>query len=231
MGIRFACPECHDSLNIKLDLAGRRSKCPRCGSRFRIPLKDQPFADPLSDASLRPEQNTSPKLERGTAQTAASMLPNPEPANGGVATLSVPLPALPPVPTEDPLLELPTASWYVRPQTGGQYGPAAADIMRQWLGENRIGATALVWREGWTMWRNAAEVFPQLANTTTAPPTTGFSSPSQKVGGPDFSTSHERGLLTDRKRLLAKRRAMTLAILAGVSVLLVLVLLGILFLR
>ncbi len=51
MGIRFACSACSEALNIKNELAGRRSKCPKCGQRFRIPLQDQQFADPLEEDS------------------------------------------------------------------------------------------------------------------------------------------------------------------------------------
>jgi hypothetical protein len=52
--------------------------------------------------------------------------------------------------------------WYVRPATGGQFGPATGEIMRQWLREGRIGADSLVWREGWKDWQDASEIFPQL---------------------------------------------------------------------
>ena len=55
------------------------------------------------------------------------------------------------------------AVWYVRPTSGGQFGPANAEIMRAWLVEGRIGAESLVWREGWRDWREAGGVFPQLA--------------------------------------------------------------------
>jgi hypothetical protein len=63
---------------------------------------------------------------------------------------------------KDPIDEAPSAVWYVRPPTGGQYGPAAANVMRAWLAEGRVGATSLVWRAGWPEWRSAADVFPQL---------------------------------------------------------------------
>jgi len=59
--------------------------------------------------------------------------------------------------------EAPNAVWYVRPSAGGQYGPATADVMRAWLAEGRIAYDTLVWREGWRDWREAGEVFPQLA--------------------------------------------------------------------
>lgn len=62
----------------------------------------------------------------------------------------------------DPLAEAPNAVWYVRPASGGQYGPATAEVMRTWLAEGRIGADTLVWREGWRDWQQAAGVFPQL---------------------------------------------------------------------
>lgn len=62
----------------------------------------------------------------------------------------------------DPLAEAPGSVWYVRPPSGGQFGPASAEVMRNWLDEGRVGSDALVWREGWQDWREAAETFPQL---------------------------------------------------------------------
>lgn len=62
----------------------------------------------------------------------------------------------------DPLAEGGAVVWYVRPASGGQYGPATSDVMRGWLTEGRVPADSLVWREGWRDWQQAAEVFPQL---------------------------------------------------------------------
>ena len=77
----------------------------------------------------------------------------------------------------DPIAEAPDAVWYVRPPTGGQFGPADATIMRRWLAEGRVGADALVWREGWPEWKSAGPVFPSFAGaefpgtvTATVPP-------------------------------------------------------------
>jgi len=61
----------------------------------------------------------------------------------------------------DPLAESPQAVWYVRPRSGGQYGPASADVLRSWIGEGRVAGDSLVWREGWPQWQLASEVLPQ----------------------------------------------------------------------
>ena len=62
---------------------------------------------------------------------------------------------------DDPLAT-PDAVWYVRPPSGGQYGPARSEVMRKWLDEGRVSADSLVWREGWEQWQKAGPVFPEL---------------------------------------------------------------------
>jgi hypothetical protein len=52
--------------------------------------------------------------------------------------------------------------WYVRPPSGGQFGPATGDLMRTWLTEGRVSADSLVWREGWRDWQEAGTVFSKL---------------------------------------------------------------------
>ena len=71
------------------------------------------------------------------------------------------LPQAKPLP-DDPLDEAPDSVWYVRVSDGGQYGPATAEVMRQWMEEGRIGGDCLVWREGWRDWREALDTFPSL---------------------------------------------------------------------
>jgi hypothetical protein len=80
-----------------------------------------------------------------------------------------PTPSAPPAPPAppsagppDPLTEAPDSVWYVRPPSGGQFGPAPSNVMRGWLPEGRISADSLVWREGWRDWQEAIGVFPQL---------------------------------------------------------------------
>lgn len=68
--------------------------------------------------------------------------------------------------------EAPDASWFVRPVSGGQFGPADANTMKSWLSEGRIGRDSYVWREGWDDWENAEKVFElefQGANAASEP--------------------------------------------------------------
>jgi hypothetical protein len=102
-----------------------------------------------------PGQEYRPQEHRPSAPTQppAGVAPVPEPIlpkpNGRPAAA-------------DPLAEAGDVVWYVRPAAGGQFGPASSEVMRSWLGENRVVADSLVWREGWPDWRQAGKVFPQL---------------------------------------------------------------------
>ncbi len=68
----------------------------------------------------------------------------------------------------DPIVEAPSAVWYVRTNAGAQFGPARGDMMRQWLDERRVGPDYLVWREGWPEWKRASAVFARLAAMSAA---------------------------------------------------------------
>jgi len=81
----------------------------------------------------------------------------------------------------DPFLTAGDVVWYVRPPSGGQYGPATVNIMRQWLVEGRISTDTLVWREGWRDWQLASVVFPQLQ---VSDPVAEVSNADDQVGQP-----------------------------------------------
>ncbi len=55
--------------------------------------------------------------------------------------------------------EAPQAIWYVRPPSGGQYGPAEGHLFYTWLQDNRVSPDSLVWRDGWPQWQLAGDVF------------------------------------------------------------------------
>jgi hypothetical protein len=96
----------------------------------------------------------------------AAVVPTAGPATDFTAQLeglAVTSPASASTGLPDPLVEAPDAVWYVRPPSGGQFGPAAGSVMKDWLQEGRISGDSLVWREGWRDWQEAMSVFPQLA--------------------------------------------------------------------
>jgi len=151
MGIKFHCPKGH-KLNVKAFLAGKKGVCPKCGTKVRIPLQ--------SEAGL---------VDSDLEETDASHAPAKSNGSGAVtapAALAAVAPATNRSPSgsdgNDPIAEAPAAIWYVRPPTGGQYGPAKGDIMRKWISEGRVSSDSLVWREGWTDWQNAGKLFPTL---------------------------------------------------------------------
>ena len=139
MGIRFLCPNGH-KLNVKSYLSGKKAICPKCGVRVVVPSA-------LSEDDEADEESDSSvtvaALDTGAAVDAST--------------------------DGDAIDESPAAVWYVRPATGGQFGPASSDIMRAWIKEGRVGASSLVWRAGWPEWRSAAATFPQLGTLLASP--------------------------------------------------------------
>ncbi len=55
--------------------------------------------------------------------------------------------------------------WYVRPRSGGQYGPTNRQMVDQWIEEGRVADDTYVWCEGWPTWQLASYVFPKLQVT------------------------------------------------------------------
>lgn len=168
MGIKFHCPNGH-KLNVKTFLAGKKGVCPKCGTKFRIPGESEPG---LIDSDLEEGDAGASGIKGGNGAPAG--LPQPviatATATAGGPAKSAGSTATAYVPGGDPIAEGPQLVWYVRPPTGGQFGPAKGDIMRTWLSEGRVTGDSLVWREGWTDWQSAGKVFPTLESTATEQP-------------------------------------------------------------
>jgi hypothetical protein len=171
MGIKFSCPNGH-KLNVKTFLAGKRAICPKCGARVIVPQHSEgEQTSPGDSMATDPALTASTSIEIVIDETAAHLQASP-PTRVVVAAPQKPAAA-------DAIAEAPGAVWYVRPSTGGQFGPASADVMRSWLDDGRVSATSLVWRAGWADWQSAASVFPQLAS---APEPPGIA-PTTSTGG------------------------------------------------
>lgn len=126
----------------------------------------------------------------------------------------------------DPIDEAPQAIWYVRPPSGGQYGPARGDVMRKWIGEGRVSPDSLVWREGWGDWRTATESFPSLGMVTPPMPAPVTPATYAASGTPAYST----GPIRPKRRNSTAMAITIVAVLGlmcvGLFVTLILVLLG-----
>ena len=175
MGIRFVCESCNHKLHVKTFLAGKRGICPHCDARVRIPETE--------DSSRRTqvtEQRAANRVvthENGgnlaSDVESVSVAPQVHDVGAGEVSQQHPqaigppvLPAAPNPPVAkdiDPINEAPAANWYVRPPSGGQFGPASGEILRSGIREGRVTADSLVWREGWEDWVAAEARFSSLS--------------------------------------------------------------------
>jgi len=164
MGIKFRCPNGH-KLNVKAHQAGKKGYCPKCKTQVNIPLKStrKGKAEREAERLAAEAQATAPTATVSPAGTAPAPMP--------VATRITPLPEVPTtslpsspsMATTDPLASNPDLVWYVRSTSGDQFGPAKGELFNAWIQEGRVGTDSLVWQEGWEDWKQAGEVFPQLA--------------------------------------------------------------------
>ena len=169
MGIRFFCPQGH-KLNVKSFLAGKMGICPHCDARVKIPLTStRPSSKAINrdvegHAEALPLASPLEDLDQVLAVAEAGIPGNPREALPRTLPESVSADP-PPRGSADPLKESPEAQWYVCPEPGGQnYGPATAEVMRQWVQEGRVQGEHLVWREGWENWQRAGDCFAHLDN-------------------------------------------------------------------
>ena len=126
MGVRFECPAGH-KLHVKAELAGKRGICPECGAKFIVP-------------SFSGERVAE---DNGAATTSTVVVNSP-----AASTITPPpVPGAPPPPPAEP------TAWYIRPASGGQFGPAGDDVFAQWIAEGRVSTDCWVWRNGWADWK------------------------------------------------------------------------------
>lgn len=239
MGIRFACHVCGKRLNIKRDLAGKRGVCPSCSNRFRIPWEDSEKSIPLESAvtvgaaASEDRSTVSAGTQLAASGSAVATLPRSStPDMIEQALADTPNPRVTDFPSSI-LDEDPAATWYVRPPSGGQYGPASSEILREWIAQGRVASTALLWRDGWPQWREACETLPELAqrlpngsvgsrtsSTKSSSHRTSTSASSPQLAGQSTVGSERRGRSAKRVMLIGVLSAVALALL-GLLVILV----------
>jgi len=187
MGIRFYCTDCGRRLNIKAFLAGKRGICPHCDARVHIPFESQIPADA---PKYRPASAGKATVAQLAVPATGDNIEQDDIEQDDVEQ-DIGLPQV----SADPIAEAPDAVWYVRPPSGGQYGPARGDVMRRWVEEGRVSSDSMVWREGWADWQLAGPVFPTLGGSQPVEESLGIGRPAelapsfQAVGDVERSTS------------------------------------------
>lgn len=170
MGVRFACHACGRRLNVKSELAGRRGICPTCSVRFRVPAHDTQTSTPV-DASEAPSPDDSSVPTRSSAQAPQNQRSDVAQAAIGSGASGRTTASQQSTqaqredsgsrqPSLDEVLGGTSATWYVRPSSGGQFGPADGPTLSQWISEGRVADSAMLWRDGWPEWRIARSVLP-----------------------------------------------------------------------
>jgi hypothetical protein len=211
VGIRFQCHHCDFELHVKDFQAGRRGRCPECQGRFRVPQQSANYSLAL-DGETNPHALATAVVAK-TASHASSpvaaveslrQLDGVENAETPVVSqtsdtpsnLASPAPQgtmlSPMVPRA--IADAAAGIWYVRPTSGGQFGPAESPTFVQWLQEGRISRDALVWRDGWPEWLSGAQAFPDyfgpslpVPNSTGNAAALGVTPPSGEPGTPQTS--------------------------------------------
>ncbi|MDR0704765.1 MAG: DUF4339 domain-containing protein [Planctomycetaceae bacterium] len=155
MGIRFFCPNGH-KLNVKEYLAGKAGFCPECGARLIIPLQSTRKSNKELN-ELQERQENVPNVDSISSATPAQ--PQPPETN---STTTETAPIANPNEIINPILQDQTVVWYVQVLGGEQYGPVNGQTIHAWIQERRMKPSMLVWREGWTNWLEAKNVFTEL---------------------------------------------------------------------
>ena len=164
MGIKFLCPNGH-KLNVKTFLAGKRAICPKCQARVIVPMSSAGAdSEPAGGSTILTSEDMAaagiPPVGPVTVVGACRWrLARAGRDRGGPGQR-----ALARLRSDCRSARAPSGTCD-RP-AGGQFGPASGDVMRAWIQEGRVGASSLVWRAGWSDWRQAAATFPQLAALT-----------------------------------------------------------------
>lgn len=103
----------------------------------------------------------------------------------------------------DPIEANPSAMWYVRPTSGGQFGPATGELMKKWMAEGRVSPDAYVWQDGWPDWKLANQVFQEYASSSSV------SAINHSASSGTGSTDGIPDSLAIRTRIQRKKRRQT----------------------
>jgi hypothetical protein len=234
MGIRFACHHCNYSLHVKDFQGGKRGRCPECKGQFRIPNQDAAYSAELEESGNK----SSDLSEAGTISYESDVLQSPSlektdaskgevPNNNSISpftTVTAPHSEMPRMPQI--LADSIGAKWFVRPPTGGQFGPATSQLLLDWIKERRVTSDSFLWKEGTADWELASQLLPELypEAATKIPPSVmeleastalfvGASSTSNDGSKPSSAS----GQLLAKKRAQKRKQQLAIVIVLGLA--------------
>jgi hypothetical protein len=263
MGIRFTCHHCSYAMHVKDFQAGKRGKCPHCNKSFRIPVESTDYSIPILDGKSEsmadaPARSTAVISRSVAKETHATSQSEPsDQTQSPVASSAKPQSdkrssrpsgtnTSNPQNIPNAFASAPNAAWYVRPPSGGQYGPADQQLLQLWILENRVTGDSLLWREGQTQWIPSATLLPELYSSeslsqsdapanhpTSNEPTKTKPDTSFTIARPTTTVSSASTANLAAQRKIRKRRQQWIAIsiLAIVSLGLCVGLIAVLFLK
>jgi hypothetical protein len=156
MGIRFKCHHCQAPLNIKTELANKRGVCPQCQGKFRIPSESQGHSLSL-DQSASTLSNPTPIAESDLARSGAKKLERKQVSGVSLPSQATETDASSDTPNRDS--HAGELLYFVRPPSGGEYGPANKMTIELWIAQRRITGETLICQIGSSQWKKAKEVF------------------------------------------------------------------------
>lgn len=125
--------------------------------------------DAISNETDTPTKNSTEKSARPKKATAASQ----KQSNADQQILN-------PIDKNVPALsekEMPAAlsaaldaKWFVRPPSGGQFGPASPQLLMEWVAERRVTSDSFLWCEGMPQWQAATDLIPELVSPESRKP-------------------------------------------------------------
>ncbi len=188
MGIRFSCHMCNHALHVKDFQAGKRGRCPNCNGAFRVPMKDADNSKSLDDQLqsnagtmvAESKSKTATKADKPTRKSSVhgEALLVPPTGKGANTTADKPAERFARAPSSKPteskktsesksfdtpkILETHADSkWFVRPPSGGQFGPAQTRLLLDWINERRVTGDSLIWCDGMSQWQLASQIIPE----------------------------------------------------------------------
>ncbi|MEQ1829465.1 MAG: DUF4339 domain-containing protein [Pirellula sp.] len=176
-GKRGRCPECKGAFRIPnadashslgldsdlstdsvaLDLIGNASNQATLSVASKTSSNKSSSSIPRENANgANPSDPASNSMAPPTTQPPLA-LPPPAQTPRGNAPPTVGFAGMPPI-----LANAINAAWFVRPPSGGQFGPASPQLLMDWILEKRVTQDSFLWREGMPQWQLALELVPEL---------------------------------------------------------------------